>query len=249
MASYKGWETSTSLLIAYESLALAHKRSNGFEEVEADFAKRPQSQYANYKHAFALLILNASIIEGTLRSIISERVVFDIEEAIQKGIKAGQTSPSKPEQLLSKFLSEIEMQGGWEKLKEQFAFYFDISVDKIASEETKEGINALFVLRNVIAHGTALIQPSSKMSDNMQDVYPYNWQRKLQRASVYLEKHFKKGDIFENLAEYSMPEHFMEVTKDFMLQVENKFNPLPERVKETVDMVKGFNFGYINYTR
>ncbi|MFC3114009.1 hypothetical protein [Cellvibrio fontiphilus] len=249
MAKYKGWDTSRSLLIAYESMAMAYKKQHSIEEINADFAKRTPSKYVNYNHAFALLILNASIIEGILRGIISDRVTSDIDQAVIKGRSLGQTSPSKPEQLLSKFLSDIEMQGGWDKLKEQYSFYYDVSLEKLVSEEIKEGISSLFVLRNVLAHGTTLIQPSVKMDESLQDTYPYNWQRKLQRVAVYLEKQFSKGELFENLAEFEMPSHFFEVTKQYIEAVEKRFSPLPQRIEETIKMVKEYSFGYINYTR
>lgn len=249
MAKYKGWDTSKSLLIAYESMAMAYKKQRDIEASNAEFSKRDPIKYVNYHHSFALLILNASIIEGILRSIISDRVATDIEQAVVKGTALGQTAPSKPEQLLSKFLTDIEMQGGWDKLKEQYSFYFEVSLEKLVSEEVKEGISSIFVLRNVLAHGTTLIQPSVKMDETLQDTYPYNWQKKLQRVAVYLEKQFSKGELFENLAEFEMPSHFFGITKSFIGAVETQFSPLPKRIEDTIKMVKEYSFGYINYTR
>ncbi|MFK4136317.1 hypothetical protein ACI2KR_29160 [Pseudomonas luteola] len=77
----------------------------------------------------------------------------------------------------------------------------------------KEGINVLFTLRNVLAHGTTLIQPTVKMTEDMKDVYPYSWQSKLHGVGMYLERHFKKGGMFENLADPDLSEHFITVTK------------------------------------
>ena len=249
MAKYRGWDTARSLLIAYESMALAYKKQLGIEQANADFAKREPIKYVNYHHSFALLILNASILEGVLRSIISDRVTSDIDQAVQKGMAGGQTEPSKPEQLLSKFLSGIEMQGGWDKLKEQYSFYYDVSLEKLVNDDLREGITTLFVLRNVLAHGTTIIQPSIKMEDSLKDIYPFNWQSKLQRVAVYLEKKFEKGDLFENLAEYDVPSHYFDVTKEFVSEAQKQFGPLPDRIDETINMIKGYSFGYINYTR
>lgn len=249
MAKYRGWDTARSLLIAYESLALAYEKQHKIEQINAESYKREAVKYSNYNHCFALLILNASILEGVLRSMISDRVTSDIDRAAKKGMTEGRTEPSKPEQLLSKFLSDIEMQGGWDRLKEQYSLYYDISLEKLVSSDVREGVTTLFVLRNVLAHGTTMIQPKAKMEDSLKDIYPFNWQRKLQRVAVYLEKEFKKGDLFENLAEHDVPAHYFDVTKSFLSEAKNQFGPLPDRINETIRMIEGYNFGHINYSR
>lgn len=253
---FRVWETSTSLLIAYEVLALGYKKSQSIrtplaydENNELKNAKPPKHDYANYNQSLALLVLNASILEGTLRSIISEKLSSDINEEIEQGKKAGKTSPSKSEQLMYKFRDEVELQGGWENLKNQYSFYFDISLEKSTDESTREGVNALFVLRNILAHGTAIIQPSETMDEEMKDIYPYTWQRKTQRAHIYLKTTFGHESFFENLAEYAVPEHFMEVTKKFLNDIEGQLKPLPERAKKATDMISKYSFGYINYSR
>ena len=157
--------------------------------------------------------------------------------------------PTRPEQLLFKFREEVELQGGWENLKSQYLFYFDLSLDKVTDEITREGVNALFVLRNVIAHGTAIIQPSEKMEEEAKDVYPYTWQRKMHRAHVYLRTAFGHDALFENLAEHAMPEHFMTVTKKFLLDVHAQVKPAAGRAQDTVNMINNYKFGYINNSR
>ncbi len=247
--SFIGLETATSLLISYEALALAHRKSKDIEGIYAEQSGRHPNQNVNYKCGFALLIVNASIIEGTLRSIISERLLDDIVKSIGDAREQGRTGPTKAESLLAKYHSDVEMQGGWEKLKGQYSFYFDKSLSEEIGKDLSESIEVLFLLRNVLAHGTAIVQPSIKMDESMKDVYPYNWQRQLQRASVYLEKVFSKGDIFQNLADYSMPEHFLEKTKELFSAVDNSFGPIPPRASKTVEMLHGYNFGYVHYTR
>ena len=178
----KIWETSISLLIAYEILALGHKKAKvirtplSFEENQA---QPKDHDYANYNQSLALLVLNASIVEGTVRSILSEKISDDVDYEIEKGKKAGQTEPSRSERLLYKFREEVELQGGWEKLKGQYAQYLELSLDKITDDKTTEGLNALFVLRNILAHGTAIIQPKTKMHDDLKDIYPFNWQSRV----------------------------------------------------------------------
>lgn len=251
----KVWETSISLLIAYENLALAHKKAKAIRSPfkiggEEDDIEDPKgAEYANYHQSFAMLILNASIVEGTLRSILSEKVASDVGYEIEKGKAFGQESPSRSEELLYNFRNEVELEGGWEKLKKQYNKYLSISLDNITDERTKEGVNALFVLRNILAHGTAIIQPSEKMDDEFKDVYPFSWQKKVQRASVYLKSVFGHEGIFENLAEFEVPEHFMAVTVRYFEDSEKSLGDLPERAKKTIEMVKGYSFGCINYSR
>lgn len=248
-AAYIGLETATSLLISYEALALAHRKSKDIENIYAKQYERDPNQNVNYNCGFALLIVNASIIEGTLRSIISERLLDDIAKATDVARAQGRTEPTKAETLLSKYHSQVEMQGGLGKLKEQYSFYFEKSLSKEIGKDLSETLEVLFLLRNVLAHGTAIVQPSMKMDETMKDVYPYNWQRQLQNATVYLEKLFGKGDIFKNLADYSMPEHFLEKTKELFSAVEKSFGPIPPRAMKTVEMLREYSFGYIRYTR
>ena len=250
------WETSSSLLIAYEVLALGYKKALSirtpfnFDSItELERVEPPKHDYANYNQSLALITLNASILEGTLRSMISEKLATDINMSIEEANKAGRAGPTKPEQLLFKFRDEVELQGGWENLKNQYLFYFDLSIEKATDESTREGVNALFVLRNVIAHGTAIIQPSEKMEEEAKDVYPYTWQRKMQRAHVYLKTAFGHDGFFENLAEHAVPEHFMTVTKKFLQDVHAQVNPAPGRAQKTIEMINNYSFGYINYSR
>ena len=95
---YKGIETSVPLLLAYEALALAHKkapntrgwrdnlRKYGTDEYQDTLPEAPSKDFANYDHSFALLIVNAAIIEGTLRTVLSEKVSTEIESQTRRGI-------------------------------------------------------------------------------------------------------------------------------------------------------------------
>lgn len=209
----------------------------------------PTMDYGNYNQSIALLVLNASIIEGLVRSVLSQSIFDDYDKQVKKEVEEGRDSPSKPQLMLQKFQSEVEIQGGWEKLKEQFLFYFDVSIDKMLSEDVKESINALFVLRNVFAHGTAIVHPKEPMDETMKTEYPYSWYRRLQRARVYLKKHFGHDDIFENLAEYAVPEHFLGATKLFFDALEKEFGELPSRASDVISKLRDYSFGYISLSR
>ncbi|WP_223592860.1 hypothetical protein [Pseudomonas sp. A-R-19] len=246
MSNYRGWETATSLLLAYEASARAHKAA--IRNAATVPGQEPHERYS-YQHGFALLILNASIVEGTMRTILTERVTDDLNKVIERNVAAGLTEHTAPDRLLAKFLRDLESTGSWQKLTEASSAYLGAPMNATIPKEVMEGIDVLFVLRNVLAHGTALIQPVEPLGDDMKDVYPYDWQRRLQRVSVYLEAQFKKGAVFKNLAHPGMPEHFMDITKRYFAQISDTFFPVPQRAEITIEMIRKYHFGYMDTMR
>lgn len=243
MSNYRGWETATSLMLAYETSARAHRaaiRTASIEPGKTD----PHERYS-YQHGFALLILNASIIEGTIRTILTERVTDDLSKVIERNMAAGLSEHTAPDRLLARFLRDLESSGSWKKLTEASSAYLGAPMDSTIPKDVREGIDVLFALRNVLAHGTALIQPVEQLGDDMKDVYPYDWQRRLQRVAVYLESQFKKGSVFKNLAHPDMPEHFMDVTKRYFAEINTAHAPIPQRAAITIEMVRKYHFGYV----
>lgn len=247
MTTYIGWETSVSLLLAYETLAKNHVKTMHIEQNE-EGSDEPHP-YFKYKNAFALLILNASIVEGTMRTLLTGRVKDDLNAAIERGKQQGRTEHDAPTRLLAKFLVDLESSGSWQGLMTSAVSYLGEKLDNGIDVEIRDGIEKLFVLRNVLAHGTALIQPKTKMSDDMKDEYPFNWQSKLHGVAMYLEKQFSRGGVFENLAHPDCAKHFMDVTRRYFTEIEKKFAPVPERAAKTIEMVKGYSFGHYNWHR
>lgn len=249
---YKGLETSYSLLVAYDVLAIQYKRKNKPKDALSEDHKTgvlgpvPSMNVNNYRFTFALLNINAAIVEGLMRSILSELVSEEVDRQINAGMQAGRTSRSSPENLLNKFFIEIDAQGGWERLKEQYASYLGLAIDKTISTETKEAMSTLFVLRNILAHGTALIHPSEQLPDDLKDEPIFKWQSRLQSARVYLEKQFGHKDIFDNLAEFNVPEHFLEKTKEFLSEILPAINHQPQRAEKTITAIQKFSFGFNN---
>jgi hypothetical protein len=245
MTRYIGWETSVSLLLAYEILAKNHVKTLKISPKEAGTGE--PAPYFKYKNAFALLILNASIVEGTMRTLLSEQVKADLNAAVERGKKQGRTEHDAPTRLLAKFLVDLESNGSWQGLASNAISYLGERMDNGVDAEVRDGIEKLFVLRNVLAHGTALIQPKTKMSDDMKGEYPFNWQSKLHGVDMYLAKQFGRGGVFENLAHPDCPKHFMEVTQQYFTEIEKKFAPVPDRAAPTFKMVKEYSFGYFNW--
>ncbi|MCT8178120.1 hypothetical protein [Variovorax sp. CY25R-8] len=242
---FKGFETSFSLLQAYERLALEYKQKQKPHDPISEGGKVRLSQnYGNYRYSLALLNLNASIVEGALRSALSEKIWDEVEEQVKLGISQGRTSKGPMEILLFRFQMEVDGQGGWTKLKEQYALWANVEFDKQISPAPREAVEVLFVLRNVLAHGGALLHPTEAVPDDVKDDAVAAWYRKLQRARVYLEKVFGHDDVFKNLSEYSVPEHFLEQSKLYLKEVQPLAQITPFRGKQTWDGLMDYHFGY-----
>lgn len=247
MTLYKGWETATSLLLAYETTARAHRAAIRNAPIEA--GETEPHEYFSYSHGFALLILNASIVEGTMRTILTERVMADLNSAIARNNAAGIREHTPPDRLIARLLRDLESSGGWQKISELSATYLGAPIDEPVTKDTKEGIEVLFTLRNILAHGTALIHPNARMGQDKKDEYPYDWQRRLQRVADYMEAQFKRGSVFKNLAHPDMPEHFMEITKSYFAELQPHLATIPERAAITIGMISRYQFGYVDTMR
>ena len=246
---YRAIHTSKALLISYELLALSHKRSKSAklniesgQVIEAD-----TKDYGNYNQSLALLSTNAAIIEGALRGVLLEALSNEIEETTKLEISKGFTEPSNAQRLMIRFQREIESQGGWVKLKEQLETYFRIKIDKVLTKDTKLAIDTLFTLRNIIAHGTAIVQPVGKVPDSSHEETLRSWERRLQSTRDYLKANFSHDHVFDNLAEHDVPEHFIEITKTLFKEVSDHIK-FPERAMVVIEMVNGYSFGYIHYS-
>jgi hypothetical protein len=137
------------------------------------------------------------------------------------------------ELLLYKFQMDVDGQGGWSKLKEQYATWLSVELDMNVSAAPREAVEVLFVLRNVLAHGGSLFHPSEAVPDDLKDDAVAAWYRKLQRARVYLKKTFGHDDVFENLSEFAVPEHFLDQSKLYLQEVKTLTNLNPVRAKQT----------------
>lgn len=182
-----------------------------------------------------------------MRTILSELVKADLDAAIERGKQQGRTEHDAPTRLLAKFLIGLENSGSWQGLMSSAISYLGDKMDNGVGAEVREGIEKLFVLRNVLAHGTTLIQPKTKMPDDMKDEYPFSWQSKLHGVAMYLQKQFSRDGVFENLAHPDCAKHFMEVTQRCFTEIEKKFDPMPERASKTIEMIRGYSFGYCNW--
>lgn len=224
-------ETADSLLYSYELLALKHRNSEGGKN--------------NYDTTFPLLILNASIVEGILRYWLATSIKKTMDDLIKQGTEAGQTQKNKAELLLEEYLIEVEGNGGFEKLKAQYSFFFTVPLDAKSTAYNPDAIRALFTLRNVLAHGTALVAPKVLANSPNKQNYVDNWQSKLQMVTILLKNLTGAKDIFDALDDYKIPSYFFEQSKQFLKEVRSKL-PSTTTDGEAHKAMQAFQFGYRN---
>ena len=229
---YQGIETSLYLMKSYEFLSISHYKT--FKEFERNVDK---SDSINYYNGLALISLNAGIIEGLLRSILVEKIEKEYDEVSKKNISTSIKS------ILIKSRNEIETQGGWEKLQEQFSTYFDINLKSVLGNNNFLTLKVLFKLRNIVSHGTAFIEPLNKIENLDKDLYPYKWQTKLQEVNNYCVENFGENSIIKAMGLYKFPIHFFEKTKEIIILLEKDFSNLHPRIDNVFNEIKIVEFG------
>ena len=85
--------------------------------------------------------MHASIVEGTMRSILVARIEENLEEVVKQKQYSRITL-----QTLQKSRYEVELQGGWEKLKEQYGTYLELHLKVLMGKELYESFEVLFVI-------------------------------------------------------------------------------------------------------
>lgn len=240
--------TPMSLLLGYEKLALHHALQTLRDPLDPADGTVSADGLDSYGTTFPLLLLNAAIVEGTLRSLISLLLIAARKRAIANAGASGRSAPNSAERLVEKFHLEVDGSGGWDNLKSQYHDYFGARLKDMTSSDNFEAIEALFVLRNVLAHGTPLVVPTPKLNDHEKDAYPYKWQTRLQRAAVLLEKTFGAGGVFQNSAIQSVPAFFWQESRVFLNTVTMRVTPLPNPVSDMMASINDYTFGDRQFT-
>lgn len=230
--TYQGIETSFYLMKSYEFLSISHSKT--FSELDRNI---DEENSINYYNCFALINLNSGIIEGLLRSILVEKIEREYDNQIELNNSIIISS------ILQKARYEIETQGGWEKLQEQFSTYLKINLKIILGVELFQSLKILFKLRNIFVHGTTLVEPCANISDDDKDYYPYKWQTNLQEVSDYCQKNFRKDSIINALALYDFPIHFFEKTKALGYIMKENFSGLHPRIDNVIHEISVVKFG------
>lgn len=250
--TYIQMNTSTHLLNSYEQLALKIK------QLTPNNRDYPEITNAPYEHLekktefiglnLTLLNLNAAILEGTLRTLICEVLHRD-------SVKIGDLSIEKketPEYLaltrsygvIQSYKDDAEFKGGWDNLKRQYKEYLSINLDGLLTKDQANGVNSIFTLRNIAAHGTALITTDERLTDEHKGTYPFKWQSKIQRLTLHVESEF--GDnLMNSLSHPLFCKHFMDITK-VLIEKLNRGNGIPENAAILLNNLQNYKFGFRN---
>lgn len=201
----------------------------------------PGARYPGFNHNFALLSLNAAIVEGNLRSILHYHLFVEDEAAKKQGIKNGQAGPSLPERTLTRFRIDVDTVWTWDKLKEGFRFVFDKPLGTLCSTQVLEAIDHLFTIRNRAAHGSSIQLPKEKLVAE-DDEYLYTLQNKLQKLTDYMKAKFGVQDLYEGLGHRNTAEEFWKTTKQFFGELEHLAQQ-PPPLKKNIDAIHNYEFG------
>ena len=254
--SYYNLATNQVLLRSYEELALLHKRKNAPTESKEELAKtfgmsvdtffRDSRRIDNYVYNFPLLSLNAAIIEGILRFILSQNLRAVINKHVEENSKKGQDTKSPYENILDNFLIRVENDGGIENVFKYYfsylKFHFDTEIDKALFKKIKR----LFRLRNILAHGTTLVETNPDFIDENNLAF-FKQQEMLKDAKKLLDELYGENDLLKNISHYEIPEYFMGVTQEFLQEFKNKFGSkhnLSDDDSLFLDKIIGYSWGY-----
>lgn len=238
MTRFLQLETADALVMAYEQGARMHQG-----DIRRGDAKRV------HVTCFPLLMLNAAIVEGILRGWLVSAVRLEMDRLVREGRRHGKLAKDRAEVLLERFAIDVDTQGGYDRLSGQYGQFFGWTfADKVAKPDLAP-IDVLFVLRNVLAHGTSLVVPVQPAPSPDKRQYVDKWQTSLQRAREYLSATFQTPSVLDALARPELPAHFHEVTKTFLAQVRQALQGEAFTEGEAFGAVTRLNFGFIDRTR
>ncbi len=232
MTTYSRLEMPYYLIQSYADLSLAQSRH---------LSRYPTGKYNGFAHNFALISLNAAIVEGSLRSILHWYLLEKQNEAITKGKSLGQTEPDLAERTLIKLRLEVDTSDTWSKLKANFNYVFDKKVGDVVTPIVLSEIEHLFTIRNRTAHGSSIQIPKQALSE-FDDEYLFSLQKKLDSLSKYLNTKLGTNDIFEGLGHPNIASEFWSLTKVFASSLNNLY-PFPPELQKNIDAITGYTFG------
>ena len=226
MTSYLRLEMPYYLVLSYIDLSVAQSRH---------LVAATQGKYNGFAHNFALLSLNAAIVEGTLRSVLHWYLVEEQEKATKKGLHFGQTEPDLAERTLMRLRLDIDTSDTWSKLKEKFKYVFGKKLGDVVTPAILAEIEHLFTIRNRAAHGSSIQIPKKILTEN-DDEYLFALQEKLERLTNYLNAKFGTADIYEGLGHANTATEFWKATKAFATNL-NGIYTFPVELQKNIDAI------------
>lgn len=255
--SYSNLATHQVLLRSYEQLALLHKRKNtpkkidsSQDAVSASFMstfEKDEKIIDNYVYNFPLLSLNAAIIEGALRYVLSQNLRNEINRHIEENSKKGATGKSSYENILDSFLIRLESEGGIEKLFSFYTGFLKFDISKEINKDLYRKIKILFSLRNILAHGTTLVETDPETIDENNEAF-FKQQKTLEEARKLLNQLYGEDDFLKNLSHFELPKYFMTITQEFLKEFKDKFGAkycLSDDDSRFLDKIIKYSWGYM----
>lgn len=254
VSSYIQMNTSTYLLKACDEIACKIRRKARFSG-EGNPEYIFTEQYTDIVSSAEYIGLNlvymnqlAAVLEGTLRTLICEIMETDAgkmgELSILKENDDDYMAICRAYKIARKYKEDVEFKGGWDNLKVQYREVLGRDINKVLDKDKTEGLNSIFTLRNVAAHGTAIVTPKVNLNDASEGEYPFKWQRKLQNLSIYVKKEFDL-ELFDSLQHPSMSYHFTGIVKEFITEFRGK-GQLPLNSQALFNNLEKYEFGYQN---
>ncbi|MFI3222424.1 MAG: hypothetical protein QX191_05235 [Methylococcaceae bacterium] len=232
MTTYSRLEMPYYLIQSYADLSLAQSRH---------LRRYTIGKYNGFAHNFALLSLNAAIVEGSLRSILHWYLLEKQNEVTIKGKLLGQTEPDLAERTLIKLRLEVDTSDTWIRLKTNFNYVFDKKIGDIVTPVVLSEIEHLFIIRNRTAHGSSIQIPKQVLSEN-DDEYLFTLQKKLDSLTKYLNTKHGTNGIFEGLGHPNVASEFWSLTKVFVSNLNGLYTFSPE-LQKNIDAITGYTFG------
>lgn len=225
-------EAANSLAIEYKRLALTQNPSK-LEIITSGEL---------YSSNIILLLLNACVIEGILRTWLAAEIKKDLNELSEERMQTGKISPSKPEMIAESYWVKVEHAGGWRNINDQYKEYMAV---KLSGMSGYAAINHLFTLRNVIGHGTSIVIPKHHAEAPGSD-YTDSWQKKLEDVRKYLTSNLDANDVLDSLSKSEISKHFWEQSRIFLDEVSGKFNNEIVQSSSAYKSFDGYSFGFRN---
>ena len=255
--SYLNLATHQVLLRSYEQLALLHKRKNTPKKIDSSqdavstsfmlTFEKEEKIIDNYVYNFPLLSLNAAIIEGALRYVLSQNLRNEINRHIEENSKKGATGKSSYENILDSFLIRLESEGGIEKLFSFYTGFLKFDISKAINRDLYRKIKILFSLRNILAHGTTLVEADPETIDQNNEAF-FKQQKTLEEARKLLNQLYGEDDFLKNLSHFELPKYFMSITQEFLKEFKDKFGAkycLSEDDSRFLDKIIKYSWGYM----
>lgn len=255
--SYLNLATHQVLLRSYEQLALLHKRKNTPKKIDSSqdavstsfmlTFEKEEKIIDNYVYNFPLLSLNAAIIEGALRYVLSQNLRNEINRHIEENSKKGATGKSSYENILDSFLIRLESEGGIEKLFSFYTGFLKFDISKEINKDLYRKIKILFSLRNILAHGTTLVEADPETIDQNNEAF-FKQQKTLEEARKLLNQLYGEDDFLKNLSHFELPKYFMSITQEFLKEFKDKFGAkycLSEDDSRFLDKIIKYSWGYM----